>query len=589
MEKIKLNIQMFARGTIEFDDWDGSIRGKIEWWSEPISGQNKSNVTAQIYVRRPSGSTTGRQWNGYLNIGENHHTFNEIYTSKSTTVGTSWVLVEYWTDTITHDSNGSKTLRIEGNVTGPGGTSLAGKSSWGGAYVELDRLHTAPVLNYVGFTEENQTLINFGVADNQFVPYLSQKNINMNLTLYNDAILAVINWRFKDLSLDNLSLVPILSPSATPPSTTGTFTYTKLVDFADREIVYTQVGNNYYAKVGYSIIDNMSGTYVTTDNDLTQYEIIPYKKPILTNLTNAYRDGQVSGKVKLTVNGTFYNGTIGQTQNGIQVFYKFWKKNGETEPQSYIQIPSGSVTISGNSVQVNNYQIGNSDPTASNYFDYQESYYIKVIITDSAGQTAQLSENLSIPVGEATWTEYPDHVDFKKLTIQGDDLSNHGRIVADVHGNSISSITANNLNLDKDGQYEIWISFNATKSGALKMAPNGRNSVLHQYNADARLDGTNFTYYNRSLDNDYLYVGDYIHTGQSTLITFKLSKANLNNNAWYTYQYQIHNCAGGSNNKYSSWGGGQFCITSDGENITSWGFMPTSGSFSDVWMRVYKL
>ena len=84
------------------------------------------------------------------------------------------------------------------------------------------------------------------------------------------------------------------------------------------------------------------------------------------------------------------------------------------------------------------------------------------------------------------------------------------------------------------------------------MAPNGRNSVLHQYNADARLDGTNFTYYNRSLDNDYLYVGDYIHTGQSTLITFKLSKANLNNNAWYTYQYQIHNCAGGSNNKYSS-------------------------------------
>ena len=31
MKKMKLDIQKFANGSFEFNDWDGSIRGKIEW------------------------------------------------------------------------------------------------------------------------------------------------------------------------------------------------------------------------------------------------------------------------------------------------------------------------------------------------------------------------------------------------------------------------------------------------------------------------------------------------------------------------------------------------------------------------------
>ena len=142
MDKMRLNIQLFASGSFEFDNWSSGtpLRGKIEWSSSQIGNQNESSVTANIYARRTSGSTWGRQWNGYIDIGGNHHEFDEIYTGETTTVGTDWVLIEYFTDTIDHNPNGTKTITISGEVYGPSGTSLSGKSSWGSTSATLDKI-----------------------------------------------------------------------------------------------------------------------------------------------------------------------------------------------------------------------------------------------------------------------------------------------------------------------------------------------------------------------------------------------------------------------------------------------------------------
>lgn len=140
---MKLDIQLFASGSFEFDNYESYIRGKIEWESTALNDNNQSRVTARIYARRTSGSTTGRQWTGYVNIGGNYHSFDQIYTGSSTTIGTSWVLVEYWTDTINHNADGTKTITISGEVTGPSGTTLAGKSSWGSRSVTLDSIPRA--------------------------------------------------------------------------------------------------------------------------------------------------------------------------------------------------------------------------------------------------------------------------------------------------------------------------------------------------------------------------------------------------------------------------------------------------------------
>lgn len=142
---MKLDIQKFASGTIEFTNWSSGspIRGKIEWSSNTLYDDNASRVTANLYVKRSSGTTKGRTWNGYIEIAGNVYNFSEIYTHTSTTVGTSWVLIDWLSKTISHNADGSKTIWVGGSITGPSGTTLSDESSWGGQYVTLDKIPRA--------------------------------------------------------------------------------------------------------------------------------------------------------------------------------------------------------------------------------------------------------------------------------------------------------------------------------------------------------------------------------------------------------------------------------------------------------------
>lgn len=177
MERAKLNIQKFASGSFEFPNWTGSyaIRGKIEWSSTFSIEDNKSVVTAQIYVRRTNGYTTGKLWNGYVNIGGNNHTYSQIYTGTSTTVRQDWVLVQTFSDTILHNDDGTKTINISGQVTGPSGTGLEGKSSWGNSNVTLDTIPRAsqPTLSSSSVTMGNSVTITTNRVSNSFTHTLS--------------------------------------------------------------------------------------------------------------------------------------------------------------------------------------------------------------------------------------------------------------------------------------------------------------------------------------------------------------------------------------------------------------------------------
>lgn len=163
---MKLNIQLFASGESSVFT-DSPLQMKITWSSTPNEEvQNTSNVTARIYGRRTSGSTKGRQWNGYMNIGGNIHNFSHIYTDTSTSVGTSWVLMAYYTDTITHENDGSKTITIYGGLGGPSGTSLASKWCEGSTTATLDQLASPATLNSVNidnFVSQGKFTPNFTI------------------------------------------------------------------------------------------------------------------------------------------------------------------------------------------------------------------------------------------------------------------------------------------------------------------------------------------------------------------------------------------------------------------------------------------
>lgn len=174
---MKLDIQKFASGSFEFPNWTGNyaIRGKIEWSSTSSIDENKSVVTASIYVRRTSGYTTGKLWNGYVNIGGNNHTYSQIYTGTSTTVRQDWVLVQTFSDTILHNADGTKTINISGQVTGPSGTGLEGKSSWGDSNVTLDTIPRAstPTLSSSSVTMGNSVTITTNRVSNSFTHTIS--------------------------------------------------------------------------------------------------------------------------------------------------------------------------------------------------------------------------------------------------------------------------------------------------------------------------------------------------------------------------------------------------------------------------------
>lgn len=174
---MKLNIQKFASGSFEFPNWSSgyAIRGKIEWSSTSSIDDNKSVVTASIYVRRTSGYTQGKLWNGYVNIGGNNHTYSQIYTGVSTTVRQDWVLVQTFSDTILHNADGTKTINISGQVTGPSGTGLEGKSSWGDSNVTLDTIPRAsqPTLSSSSVTMGNSVTITTNRVSNSFTHTIS--------------------------------------------------------------------------------------------------------------------------------------------------------------------------------------------------------------------------------------------------------------------------------------------------------------------------------------------------------------------------------------------------------------------------------
>lgn len=156
---MKLNIQKFASGESQWFE-DLPLQMKLTWESTPgDSTQNYSLVTAKIWGARNSSSTKGKSWNGYVNIGGNSHYFSEIYTGQSTTIGTAWVLINYFTDTILHNNDGTKTITISGGLGGPSGTSLSSKYAEGSTQATLDTIPRGSTFNTTAWNRDTQRLL----------------------------------------------------------------------------------------------------------------------------------------------------------------------------------------------------------------------------------------------------------------------------------------------------------------------------------------------------------------------------------------------------------------------------------------------
>ena len=156
MHKVKLNIQLFASGTINASSTTmPSGTGKVEWSSSVISGKNQSTVTAICYCRRTSGTGNYCTVSGSIGIGSQSKPISK-YRGSDDKWNTTWKEVGRFTTTVDHDANGTKAIKIAFTISADTG-GLDGTAK-GDKTVQLDTINRASKLNAIANFNINDTI-----------------------------------------------------------------------------------------------------------------------------------------------------------------------------------------------------------------------------------------------------------------------------------------------------------------------------------------------------------------------------------------------------------------------------------------------
>lgn len=291
---------------------------------------------------------------------------------------------------------GTKVVKIVGAYNGikygSFVTNLTGawdlKSGSASVYIALDNLHTSPQITGIIFEEQNSLLNN---AIN-IVQFLSIKKYTFETTTFDDATISSYQVYHNG----------VLIGSSTENDLT--------IDYDSVGTLATfEMDNKIFAMLKFVVIDS----YKTSGVAEIPYEVTTYVKPNLVQTSSSIkRNGQLTGKVKMTLVGSFFNQSINGVVNNIDLKFKYWKK-GTTEPTEYNDIPyeatDNNISIYGWGIKIGNKEI---DDVSS-----KSAYTFKIKATDYFNKTSEIE--LLCPVGEYLWAEFKDRVDFKEITVKG--------------------------------------------------------------------------------------------------------------------------------------------------------------------------
>ena len=397
-------------------------------------------------------------------------------TSYITLNGTEYALTlktssQHWSGTTRHTSSNKVTVtglsssqtaldNIKFRVTRESGGTSGRLGSTSCSNLTIPIGHIAPTNVSYTIEETNQKLINAQLPETTWVKNLSQKKITLSYTLHDNA--SVEFYGYADTyTMYGKKNNPFISTSFDINKDSGT--------------------NNKVTVYGY--IEDSLGAIGKSNS--TRYDFIEYIETSLNeSTTRVNRNGQLSGRAKLNIKGSFFNGIIGnKNQSGNYkptIKYKYWKLNDQ-EPETFDNIISAdNITISNNTFTVNDLEIGSSDETATNHFNPDYAYRVKIYVEDNF--TSYTSQEKPIPVGEATWTEYKDRVDFKKITKQGLEILAPKVLYENASGSN-SNITLSD-NASNYEYLEIFFRNNDNIYSSVKVyQPNGKKvNLISQYN-----------------------------------------------------------------------------------------------------------
>lgn len=361
-----------------------------------------STIQVKAYLGRASSTSY---------IGGNYsNTINITGTSSQTQSGTipypTYINAGGWyelgTFTFTVPNNDNPTIvNISATMSSSDFTPSYANAS---GNMQLTVLHLNPAILTAQMEETNQDLIDLGLPNTTIVQYLSQKTITLRATTSDDA---TPYYRLEHFNTDY-----------TIPAQANTYQASNVfnTDYTQNDVVINSSGK---AKIIQRIKDSMNGMnsdwlFVTISGQITEPNGIAYTKPSIerTSTTIKRKSGNgtnlTDNKAELNLKASFYkeNNIIGNNNSITAIGYKIWATD-ETEPVNYTSI---TPTISGGEITVTNLEISN--------VNFIKVYNYKIIVTDYYGYSAIIDDGI-VPLGQPTWTEYKDRVDFLQLTVGG--------------------------------------------------------------------------------------------------------------------------------------------------------------------------
>lgn len=347
---------------------------------------------------------SGWDWYGQnipysVKIGSNTYTGSiSSYNGSSTTTISSGSNIK-----IAHNTDGTKTIDISFSVTDNTGQSYTcGNASFSSTF-KLTDLHKPPLFNSITFVENSSVLQNIGLSANDFVPYLSNKTATIQATTYDGA--TITQYR-------------IINGTTKFTSTTNTINLNFTTEGIEMAYYYETSVSKEIPQLIIELTDNKGGV---SSYNYTNTRYVMYAKPNLVQTSSSVkRNGQLSGKVIMSLVGTFYGSSVGTKSNSVTLSYKYWKTN-VSEPSTYY--PITGATTSGNVVNVNNWNVAKNGTQITDV-DSNSSYYFKIKMVDGFAKESYIT--LNVPIGEYIRALLKDRVDFKKITIGGNPIVENG-------------------------------------------------------------------------------------------------------------------------------------------------------------------
>lgn len=349
---------------------------------------------------------TGWDWNNWgdrisysFNIGSNQFTGSiPRYDGSSVLYLQTFNNVE-----IPHESNGKKTIDISFSVTDTTGANYTSGNASASDTMSLTELHKAPEIQSVSVLETgfNDSV---GVADYTLINLLSVKHFLLNnIVFYDNATLKKV-----DISGENFSF---------------SFNSNTEDDITNVTCWFSNFNIN-SSKTTLPVLVKITDSLGGTDETVVNFTYVNYQQPnIVETQSNVKRNGQLTGKARLNLLGSFSNLKIGNTQNTIQLKYRYWEYGTTpSETLSYIDIPGSAYTIDNNTISIYNWSISNNNVEITD-LDKSKAYNFEIKLSDSFSETTSSGTSFIVTLvcskGEWVMAKFKDRVDFQKITVGG--------------------------------------------------------------------------------------------------------------------------------------------------------------------------